>query len=85
VRLPSAFLFLSKFLVIRRFILRLSLANNDKHIPPAAGRPHLAKSAGFGMTLATLADGWKLVPGEYLFMVGGLSQALPLSRKVTLN
>ena len=31
------------------------------------------------------ADGWKLVPGEYSFMVGGSSQALPLSGKVTLK
>jgi beta-glucosidase len=31
------------------------------------------------------ADGWKLVPGSYTFMVGGSSQALPLSEKVTLK
>jgi beta-glucosidase len=31
------------------------------------------------------ADGWKLVPGSYSFMVGGSSQALPLSGKVTLK
>ena len=31
------------------------------------------------------ADGWKLVPGEYSFMVGGSSQALPLREKVTLK
>jgi len=31
------------------------------------------------------ADGWKLLPGEYSFMVGGSSQALPLSGKVTLK
>jgi beta-glucosidase len=31
------------------------------------------------------ADGWKLVPGEYAFMVGGSSQALPLSEKITLK
>jgi beta-glucosidase len=31
------------------------------------------------------ADGWKLVPGEYSFMVGGSSRALPLSQKVALK
>jgi beta-glucosidase len=31
------------------------------------------------------ADGWKLLPGEYSFMVGGSSQALPLSEKITLK
>ncbi len=31
------------------------------------------------------ADGWKLVPGEYSFLVGGSSQALPLSEKVMLK
>ncbi len=31
------------------------------------------------------ADGWKLVPGDYSFMVGGSSQALPLTAKVTLK
>ena len=31
------------------------------------------------------ADGWKLLPGEYSFMVGGSSQVLPLSGKVTLK
>jgi beta-glucosidase len=31
------------------------------------------------------ADGWKLVPGDYLFLVGGSSQALPLTKKVTLK
>jgi beta-glucosidase len=31
------------------------------------------------------ADGWKLVPGSYTFMVGGSSQALPLSEKLTLK
>jgi beta-glucosidase len=31
------------------------------------------------------ADGWRLVPGEYSFMVGGSSQALPLSGKVSLK
>src|SRR5713226_7746022 len=31
------------------------------------------------------ADGWKLVAGSYSFMVGGSSQALPLSEKVTLK
>jgi beta-glucosidase len=31
------------------------------------------------------ADGWKLVPGSYTFMVGGSSQDLPLSEKVTLK
>jgi beta-glucosidase len=31
------------------------------------------------------SDGWKLVPGEYSFMVGGSSQALPLSGKITLK
>jgi beta-glucosidase len=30
-------------------------------------------------------DAWKLVPGIYSFMVGGSSQALPLSGKVTLK
>jgi len=30
-------------------------------------------------------DGWKLVPGEYSFMVGGSSQALPLNEKVMLK
>jgi beta-glucosidase len=29
-------------------------------------------------------DGWKLVPGNYSFMVGGSSQALPLTEKVGL-
>jgi beta-glucosidase len=31
------------------------------------------------------ADGWKLVPGTYTFMVGGSSQALPLTEKVNLK
>jgi len=31
------------------------------------------------------ADGWKLLPGEYSFLVGGSSQALPLSGKVTFK
>ena len=31
------------------------------------------------------ADGWKLLPGEYSFMVGGSSQALPLNEKITLK
>jgi beta-glucosidase len=31
------------------------------------------------------ADGWKLVPGSYTFMVGGSSQKLPLSSKVELK
>jgi beta-glucosidase len=31
------------------------------------------------------ADGWKLVPGNYTFMVGGSSQTLPLSGKATLK
>jgi beta-glucosidase len=31
------------------------------------------------------ADGWKFLPGEYSFMVGGSSQALPLSEKITLK
>jgi len=31
------------------------------------------------------ADGWKLVPGEYMFMVGGSSEALPLSGKIALK
>jgi beta-glucosidase len=31
------------------------------------------------------SDGWKLVPGEYSFMVGGSSQALPLSGKIALK
>ena len=31
------------------------------------------------------ADGWKLVPGDYSFLVGGSSQALPLTKKVTLK
>ncbi len=31
------------------------------------------------------ADGWKLVPGDYSFMVGGSSQALPLTAKVALK
>jgi beta-glucosidase len=31
------------------------------------------------------ADRWKLVPGTYTFMVGGSSQALPLSEKVVLK
>jgi beta-glucosidase len=31
------------------------------------------------------SDGWKLVPGTYAFMVGGSSQALPLSEKITLK
>jgi beta-glucosidase len=30
-------------------------------------------------------DGWKLVPGSYSFMVGGSSQALPLSEKVNFK
>jgi beta-glucosidase len=30
-------------------------------------------------------DGWKLVPGDYSFLVGGSSQALPLTEKVTLK
>jgi beta-glucosidase len=30
-------------------------------------------------------NGWKLVPGEYSFLVGGSSQALPLTEKVTLK
>jgi beta-glucosidase len=31
------------------------------------------------------AEGWKLVPGDYSFLVGGSSQALPLTEKVTLK
>jgi beta-glucosidase len=31
------------------------------------------------------ADGWKLVPGGYTFMVGGSSQELPLNAKVDLK
>jgi len=31
------------------------------------------------------ADGWKLVPGGYTFMVGGSSQELPLSAKINLK
>lgn len=31
------------------------------------------------------ADGWKLLPGEYSFLVGGSSQAVPLSGKVTFK
>ncbi len=31
------------------------------------------------------ADGWKLLRGEYSFMVGGSSQALPLRERVTLK
>src|SRR5580658_7443761 len=31
------------------------------------------------------ADGWKLVPGSYMFMVGGSSQELPLSAKTDLK
>ena len=31
------------------------------------------------------ADGWKLVPGDYSFLVGGSSQDLPLTKKVTLK
>jgi beta-glucosidase len=31
------------------------------------------------------ADGWKLVPGGYTFMVGGSSQELPLSAKTDLR
>jgi beta-glucosidase len=31
------------------------------------------------------ADGWKLVPGSYTFMVGGSSEALTLSEKITLK
>jgi beta-glucosidase len=31
------------------------------------------------------ADGWKLVPGSYGFMVGGSSQELPLTAKVDLK
>jgi len=31
------------------------------------------------------SDAWKLVPGEYSFMVGGSSQALPLNEKVSLK
>jgi beta-glucosidase len=31
------------------------------------------------------ADGWKLVPGGYTFMVGGSSQELPLSAKIDLK
>ena len=30
-------------------------------------------------------DGWKLLPGEYSFMAGGSSQALPLKEKATLK
>ena len=30
-------------------------------------------------------DGWKLVPGDYTFMVGGSSQDLPLSAKVSMK
>jgi beta-glucosidase len=33
----------------------------------------------------TQQHGWKLIPGEYGFMVGGSSQALPLNESVTLN
>jgi beta-glucosidase len=32
-----------------------------------------------------VADGWKLVPGNYSFLVGGSSQALPLTEKVGLK
>lgn len=31
------------------------------------------------------ADAWKLVPGQYKFMVGGSSQSLPLSSALALN
>jgi beta-glucosidase len=31
------------------------------------------------------ADGWKLVPGSYMFMVGGSSQELPLTAKADLK
>jgi beta-glucosidase len=31
------------------------------------------------------AHGWKLIPGEYGFMVGGSSQALPLKQSISLN
>jgi beta-glucosidase len=31
------------------------------------------------------ANGWKLVPGSYNFMVGGSSQDLPLTKAVTMN
>jgi len=31
------------------------------------------------------ADGWKLIPGSYTFMVGGSSQDLPLSKTVSMN
>jgi len=30
-------------------------------------------------------DGWRLVPGRYSFMIGGSSQALPLTEKVPLK
>ncbi len=33
----------------------------------------------------TQQHGWKLIPGEYGFMVGGSSQTLPLNQSVTLN
>jgi beta-glucosidase len=36
-------------------------------------------------TFDEAADGWKLVPGSYMFMVGGSSQALPLNEKITLK
>jgi beta-glucosidase len=31
------------------------------------------------------ADGWKLIPGSYTFMVGGSSQGLPLVEKANLK
>ena len=33
----------------------------------------------------TQQHGWKLIPGEYGFMVGGSSQSLPLKQSVGLN
>jgi beta-glucosidase len=30
-------------------------------------------------------NGWQLIPGEYMFMVGGSSENLPLKQSVTLN
>jgi beta-glucosidase len=30
-------------------------------------------------------ESWKLVPGTYTFLIGGSSQDLPLSAKVTLK
>ena len=31
------------------------------------------------------SDSWKLLPGEYTFMVGGSSQSLPLTQKISLK